>query len=732
MIPRPTPIRQRTIISTALLIASLAFAACGSQQRSASPIAKDGAISPAPATTAALGSAAPQPSGASLPVISDVPTYKGNASRSGVQPGPGPVATPALAWEAKLGCSIGERAPVVGNGLIFVGCDAAFLFGFDARTGRQVWKTALKGALIGSPAYGDGVVYAADTGGSFHALDAATGAERWHVDLAPRGSPVVVDGTVYVGSDDHKMYGLAPADGSVRWSWTAPAGVSGTVVGDVAYLGADDGLFRAIAVGDKSERWHLRVLSGLVSSPTIGDHTVFFAARQGGADPNSEMYAVDRATGKVRWTFRAPSGLQVNPSILQAGVVYTSSQQDGLFAFAEEDGRLIWHVDAPPSFIPAAMAGDVIYVTGSRGVTAFSAADGHKLWETDTSVQTSTSPVLSGGMLFVGDTAGSLRAFAEPGLLALLAAANGGPQAASSPGSSGAPSATIPDPFTLVATFDAKTSGLDQPSGMDMGRDGNLYVVDARSSRILVLTPSGKIVRSWGSKGSGPGQFDFVRDPSDESSDIGGVAVDTAGFVYVSDTANRRVEKFSGDGTFIRQWGRFGDADGQFLEPFDLDVARDGSVYVVDDTRDDIQKFDGDGGFIAQIGRHGTGAGELSYTSSVEVDQNGVVYNADWDNNRVQAWDPSGRFLWTLGVRGTHPGEFIEPSDVAIDGGRLFVADRTRVQVFDADRHLIGLWQSPDQGDQYQPGSIVVANGNAYVSQPFSGRILKLRLGAGN
>jgi outer membrane protein assembly factor BamB len=731
MVPHSTPIRPRRELSVALLIASLAVSACGSQQASVSPIANVPA-SLGPTASGAPVPATPQPSGASLPLMSDVPTYRGNALRSGIEPGPGPVETPALAWEAKVGCAIGERAPVVGNGEMFVGCDAPFLFGFDARSGRQVWKTALKGALIGSAAYGDGVVYASDAGGSFHALDATTGKERWHVDIAPRGSPVVVDGTVYVGSDDHKMYGLNPTDGSVRWSWTAPAGVSGTVVGDTAYLGADDGLFRAVALSDGSERWHVRVLSGLVSSPTIDDHTVFFAARQGGADPNGEMYAVDRATGKIRWTFRAPSGLQINPSILQAGVVYASSQQDGLYAFAEEDGRLIWHVDAPPSFLPAAMAGAVIYMTGLRGLTAFSAADGHKLWETDTSAPTSTSPIVSGGLLFVGDSAGSLRAFAEPSLLPLLAAAGGGSKTTSSPGPSDASSTTIPDPFSLVATFDAKTSSLDHPAGMDVGRDGNLYVVDARSSRILVLAPSGKVVSSWGSKGSGPGQFDFVRDPSDENSDIGGVAVDTTGFVYVTDTANRRVEKFTTNGTFVRQWGRFGDGDGQFLEPFDVDVARDGSVYVVDDTRDDVQKFDRDGGFIAHIGHHGTGPGELNFTSSVEVDQNGLVYNADWNNNRVQVWDPSGHFLWTLGERGTAPGELIEPSDVAIDGGRLYVVDRTRVQVFDADRHLIGLWQSPDQGDQFELGSIVVANGYAYVAQPFAGRILKLRLGAAN
>ncbi len=475
----------------------------------------------------------------------------------------------------------------------------------------------------------------------------------------------------------------------------------------------------------------LRVLSGHPSSPSIDDSTAYVGSRQEGADPNGELYAIDRASGDVRWTFRPPSGLQVGPSIVRDGVVYASSQQDGLFALDGKDGHVLWNVDAPHTFLPAAMAGEVIYVPADRGVAAFAAADGHKLWETDTGFATSASPVVSGGILFVGDVSGSFRGFAEPSLAAVLAAIQQSTPS-STPGPSQNPSPTpnaAPlDPFALAATFDAKTSDLHLPSGMDLGPDANLYVIDGSTSRVLVLDDAGRLVTSWGSKGTGPGQFDFDRKPG-EGDFIGGVAVAADGSVYVADTVNRRIQEFTPKGKFVRQWGRFGNGDGQFLEPFDIDVAPDGSVYVVDDTRDDIQKFDSNGAFISRIGRHGTGPGELNFTSAVEVDQQGLVYNADWDNNRIQAWDPSGKFLWTLGERGSEPGQFIAPSDVAIDlKGRLFVVDRMRVQMFDPDHHVVGLWQRQDQGDRFELGSIVVGKGVAYLAQPFAGRILKLRL----
>ena len=159
-----------------LLGASVVLSACGADQQSVTPTsnatttpgaATSVAVTSAPpAASAAVTSAPPAASAAGLPAVGDVPTYKADAARSGVQPGPGPVAEPLVAWEAKLPCPIGERAPVIGNGTLFVGCDSAVLYALDARSGHEVWRADLKGALIGSAAFADGVVYAADAGGT--------------------------------------------------------------------------------------------------------------------------------------------------------------------------------------------------------------------------------------------------------------------------------------------------------------------------------------------------------------------------------------------------------------------------------------------------------------------------------------------------------------------------------------------------------------------------------------
>jgi streptogramin lyase len=273
--------------------------------------------------------------------------------------------------------------------------------------------------------------------------------------------------------------------------------------------------------------------------------------------------------------------------------------------------------------------------------------------------------------------------------------------------------------------------GLEQPCGSDVGPDGHLYFANCGTSEVVVVDADGAIVRRWGSSGTSEGEFDFLRDPSDPASAIGGVSVSPDGSVYVADTVNRRVQRFTPEGEFQSQFGSFGTGDGQFLEPIDLDVGPDGSVYVVDDVRDDIQRFSADGVYIQTIGQHGSGDGELRFTSYIVVTDDGKLLNADWENDRVQAWDADGGFLWSVGTRGSGPGEFRYPGDVAADGlGRWFATDfdNGRVQVFGQDNEPLGEWVVPAI-EETGPGYAITAaeDGRVYVNMPFTDRIVVLK-----
>ena len=63
------------------------------------------------------------------------------------------------------------------------------------------------------------------------------------------------------------------------------------------------------------------------------------------------------------------------------------------------------------------------------------------------------------------------------------------------------------------------------------------------------------------------------------------------GIVYVADTFNYRIQKFTSDGMFVSKWGTYGEGDEQFNVPLDVAVTSDGSVYVSDSNNHRIHKF---------------------------------------------------------------------------------------------------------------------------------------------
>lgn len=232
-------------------------------------------------------------------------------------------------------------------------------------------------------------------------------------------------------------------------------------------------------------------------------------------------------------------------------------------------------------------------------------------------------------------------------------------------------------------------SGFQYPSRVAVGDDGRVYVADMYANKIFVFNAAGSFLFSWGSEGTGNGQF---RQPR-------GIALDGSNpqRVYVADANNVRVQVFNstnGAYLFTIKTRLKGNLRG-------LAIDRDaGKLYVVSIGGQTVFKYDLSGVWERNIGTAGglsqttccsTPGGQFSNGGrEVAVDGNGNVWVGDMPNFRVQVFSPTGQFLFARPDPPQHPphGGFNAPRGVGVDAaGNVIVADtyNQRLQKFDAN-----------------------------------------------
>ena len=183
-----------------------------------------------------------------------------------------------------------------------------------------------------------------------------------------------------------------------------------------------------------------------------------------------------------------------------------------------------------------------------------------------------------------------------------------------------------------MGTYGTGDYQFNNPSGVAVDATGNVYVADTDNNRIQKFTSSGTFITKWGTIGTGDSEFYYPR----------GVAVDASEnvHVYVADTGNNRIQKFTADGTFVTGWGFYGTEDGLFNSLWGVAVDATGNVYVADLGNDRIQKYTSSGTFITKWGTNGTGGGQFNEPKGVAVEASGNVYVADYNNHRIQVFSP--------------------------------------------------------------------------------------------
>jgi uncharacterized protein (TIGR03663 family) len=275
-----------------------------------------------------------------------------------------------------------------------------------------------------------------------------------------------------------------------------------------------------------------------------------------------------------------------------------------------------------------------------------------------------------------------------------------------------------------------------RPRDIAIAEDGSLYVVDTDNHRIQHLSPEGAPLHVWGSFGDanasavGGGVFNQPW----------GIGLAPDGSVYVADTWNYRIQKFTPEGEFITMWGYFGQGESPdaFWGPRDVAVDPEGRVFVTDTGNKRVVVFDGDGNFITQFGSAGMGPGQLDEPVGISIDANGLIYVADTWNQRIQVFqeDEQGDFLpyrsWDF--LGWYGQSLDNKPYLAVDNlGSVFAADPEgyRVVQFSDMGEAVRSWG--DYGTSLDsfglPASVGVApDGSVWVVDAANSRLMRFVL----
>ena len=282
-----------------------------------------------------------------------------------------------------------------------------------------------------------------------------------------------------------------------------------------------------------------------------------------------------------------------------------------------------------------------------------------------------------------------------------------------------------------LTSFDGMT--LLHPRAIAFSPDGTLYITDTDNHRILHINTSGEVLHSWG------GFADVLNGIAPEGmfNQPYGIAVSKEGFVYVADTWNHRIQKFTASGQFISMWDVFGSSEfpDSFWGPRGIALDNEGNVYVTDTGKQRVVIFDGNGRYITQFGGVGVTPGYFDEPVGIAVDAEGLVYVADTWNQRIQVMKPAFPLAnytpylhWS--VNAWHSQSLENKPFLALNQKNQVIVtdpDLGRILQFDQNGNFMQLWGGFDNATLIAVGSGVAVDGegNVWISDAINNSIYK-------
>lgn len=312
---------------------------------------------------------------------------------------------PKIKWRFKTEGPI-RGSSVINKQQILFGSADGYLYALNRGDGALQWKFKTMGAIVGAPAIAETSVVVVSRDGAIYALDTRTGKQNWQfkmaLDLAAAdmgwqyftAGPVIVDDRVYIGSGDGNLYALDVATGRVLWKFMTKGQIRAAplVKDGKIYQPSNDGYIYVINALEGKLLWKFETAGATLNStdfgfdrnsmytqPILRDKTLLVGSRDGnvyaidtdtkqqawsfaydttwamssaadaqaiyvGWSTNSLVSALDLATGKELWKFKAGAYVYTTP-LLSENSVYVGSADGKLYRLDKNNGEKIWEYD---------------------------------------------------------------------------------------------------------------------------------------------------------------------------------------------------------------------------------------------------------------------------------------------------------------------------------------------------------------------------------------------------
>lgn len=324
-----------------------------------------------------------------------------------------PLAPPLeVVWQRDFPDGGFEGAAAIQDGVVYVGSlpTDGGLYALDLKTGEQRWKLPNEGGWKAAPSLRNGLLYCGDDSGVFHAVDQKTGDVVWKhmTDAEIISSATFYKDRVLFGSYDQNLYCLNAKSGDLVWKFAieGPVHSTPTVVVDRAFCAGCDSKLHIIDLEHGKEIASLEVNGQAGATPAVQGDTLYLG------NLTDSFFAIDWKKPEIRWTYTHPTRkfAYYASAAVWKDFVIVAGRDKMVKGLDRATGKDLWifncrgRVDSSP-----VVAGGLVWVGSDDGrLYCLDPATGKKQWEFDSGAKVAASPAVAQDRLVFGNDKGSL------------------------------------------------------------------------------------------------------------------------------------------------------------------------------------------------------------------------------------------------------------------------------------------------------------------------------------